>query len=134
MSIRWSPASQQRLDTVDPQLQQVVEATRDIVDMTIVTGHRGEHEQELAVQQGRSQVHWPHGKHNAFPSKAVDIQPYPYPTTNAALREQLSYIAGIMVAMGHKLGVTIRWGGDWDSDGELSDNTFDDLFHFEVVE
>jgi peptidoglycan L-alanyl-D-glutamate endopeptidase CwlK len=26
----------------------------------------------------------------------------------------------------------IRWGGDWDMDNDLSDNTFNDLVHFEL--
>jgi hypothetical protein len=29
-------------------------------------------------------------------------------------------------------GVDIRWGGDWDGDRSLEDQTFHDLPHFEV--
>lgn len=32
------------------------------------------------------------------------------------------------------MGVTLRWGGDWDSDTEVNDNSFDDLVHFEIKE
>jgi len=32
------------------------------------------------------------------------------------------------------MGVTLRWGGDWDRDTEVQDNSFDDLVHFEIVE
>lgn len=31
------------------------------------------------------------------------------------------------------MGVKIRWGGDWDLDTDLKDNTFDDLPHFELI-
>ena len=32
------------------------------------------------------------------------------------------------------MGIDLRWGGDWDRDTEVRDNTFDDLVHFEIVE
>jgi peptidoglycan L-alanyl-D-glutamate endopeptidase CwlK len=28
-------------------------------------------------------------------------------------------------------GVNVRWGGDWDGDRDIDDQTFDDLPHFE---
>jgi hypothetical protein len=34
----------------------------------------------------------------------------------------------------HEMGVKIRWGGDWDSDGEIKDNSFDDLVHVELID
>jgi len=34
--------------------------------------------------------------------------------------------------IGKQLNVNIRWGGDWDSDGEVADNSFDDLVHVEI--
>ena len=50
------------------------------------------------------------------------------------------YLGGLMIATAKKLGVKIRWGGDWNGDhkfsgrGKRSDKsqTFDDLVHFEV--
>jgi hypothetical protein len=81
----------------------------------------------------RSKVQWPDGKHNTMPSEAVDVQPYPYPEKESTLREDLSYIAGLFIAFGRAEGVVLRWGGDWDKDGETADNKFDDLFHIEIV-
>ena len=104
---------------------------RDHRDISIITGHRGKDEQDLMVKLGRSKVHFPNSKHNTMPSLAVDVQPYPY--NEDTLREDLSYIAGLFVAFGSVEGVHIRWGGDWDRDGETSDNGFDDLFHFEII-
>ena len=31
------------------------------------------------------------------------------------------------------MGIDLRWGGDWDRDTEVRDNSFDDLVHFEIV-
>ena len=43
-------------------------------------------------------------------------------------------MAGYIQATADKLGIKIRWGGDWDSDGDLDDQTFMDLGHFELVD
>jgi peptidoglycan LD-endopeptidase CwlK len=32
------------------------------------------------------------------------------------------------------MGIEIRWGGDWDGDGDLSDHKFNDLPHFELID
>ncbi len=42
-------------------------------------------------------------------------------------------IAGVMFSCAAELGEKIRWGGDWDSDGNLGDQTFNDLYHFEIL-
>ena len=31
-----------------------------------------------------------------------------------------------------ELNITIRWGGDWDMDGDTTDQTFNDLCHWEL--
>lgn len=131
MGARWSYSSRIKLEQLDPRLQRIVGKVRDMRDISIVTGHRGEEEQALMVKLKRSKVEWPNSKHNSMPALAVDVQPYPY--NEESLREDLSYIAGLFVAFGKAEGITIRWGGDWDKDGETADNDFDDLFHFEIV-
>ena len=131
MSKRWSYGSRVKLEQLDTRLRLVVGRVRDVRDISIVTGHRGEEEQQLMVKLGRSKVNYPDSKHNTMPALAVDVQPYPY--NEKSLREDLSYIAGLFVAFGKAEGVQIRWGGDWDRDGETADNSFDDLFHFEVT-
>jgi hypothetical protein len=56
------------------------------------------------------------------------------PKDKAKLWASLAYVAGRIIQMAAEDGVLIRWGGDWDSDGDLTDQTFDDLFHLEVVD
>jgi hypothetical protein len=41
-------------------------------------------------------------------------------------------LAGIIVSTAQFAGVSLRWGGDWDGDFEIRDQTFDDLAHFEL--
>lgn len=32
-----------------------------------------------------------------------------------------------------KISSEVRWGGDWNNNTELKDNSFDDLVHFELI-
>ncbi len=133
MGVRWSYSSQIKLEQVDFKLRRIVDMVRDMRDISIVTGHRDEVLQDLMFsgKPKRSHVEWPNSKHNSMPSRAIDVQPYPY--VEKSLREDLSYIAGLFIAFGKAEGLPIRWGGDWDKDGETHDNKFDDLFHFEII-
>ena len=31
------------------------------------------------------------------------------------------------------MNIKLRWGGDWDRDTQVKDNSFDDLLHFELI-
>jgi len=126
----WGRGSQRNLAGVDLRLKAVCDKVLKKRDISVICGHRGREEQNRFFDEGVSQVRYPDSKHNAFPSEAVDIQPSPY--NEKTLREDLTYIAGLMVAYGDTLGYDIRWGGDWNQNGETADNNFDDLFHFEL--
>ena len=126
----WGRGSQRELATVDPQLVELCDRVLQLRDITIIQGHRTKDEQDRFFAEGTSKVEWPNSKHNKYPSQAVDVQPSPY--NEETLREDLSYIAGLFVGIGESMGLDIRWGGDWDEDGETADNSFDDLFHFEL--
>lgn len=132
----WGEKSQAVVDTLDDQLEIVVTRIRDeVCDVSLLEGHRDQAKQNEYYygDPQRSKLPWPEGKHNAYPSLAVDLQPYPRPQCTQVLRETLAYIAGAAVAIGREEGVTIRWGGDWDRDTQLGDQNFDDFFHLEIV-
>lgn len=61
-------------------------------------------------------------------SFAVDLEPYPKPKRN----EQYYHFGGFVLATAREMGIDIRWGGDWDRDNDLFDQTFFDLVHFEL--
>lgn len=128
---KYSERSEQRLLETDPDLQRVFREVIKLMDVIIVTGYRGRDEQNAMYAQGKSQRQYPDSKHNQKPSKAIDVAPYPYDPED---RERFTYMAGIALGVAHGLGISLRWGGDWDQDGEVKDNSFDDLFHFELVE
>jgi peptidoglycan L-alanyl-D-glutamate endopeptidase CwlK len=129
---RWGKASQLRLTQLDPRLVEVMEFLRDFRDLQIVCTHRSPEDQLKAFNSGHSKVKV--GKHNKLPSLAVDFQPYPVPTLERDLRETLSFMAGAAVAYGQLRGYRVRWGGDWNRNWDTSDNSFDDLYHLELVE
>lgn len=50
------------------------------------------------------------------------------------LREEQCYLLGIYKGVGLAFAIPVRTGNDWDGDGEITDNGFDDYFHVEVDE
>ncbi len=59
-----------------------------------------------------------------------DVTPYPIVWDD---RERQTLFAGYVLATAKAMGIDLRWGGDWNRDTEVRDNSFDDLVHFEIV-
>jgi len=127
---KYSNKSKNKLSTVDMKLQEVFNEVIKHFDNTIITGHRTEVEQTIHYDTGRSKVQFPNSKHNSSPSMAVDAAPYPIDWND---RERFTLFAGYVLGIAASRGIRLRWGGDWDKDTEVSDNRFDDLLHFELV-
>lgn len=129
----WGNSSKAQYDTLHPDLQWLLDTVlEEVADISILKGHRDEAEQNAAYDSGHSKLRWPNGNHNKMPSVAVDIQPYPLPERREKLWAALAYIAGRAIEIGKRRGLNIRWGGDWDQDGDLTDQNFDDLYHLEL--
>ncbi len=126
----FSEKSLNGLGTCDSRLQRVFQRVVQDFDCSIIEGHRNEVRQNQMVDEGKSQVRWPDGKHNTEPSLAVDVCPYPVVWDD---RERQTLFAGYVLATAKAMGIDLRWGGDWDLDTEVRDNSFDDLVHFEIV-
>ena len=117
------------LRACDPELQRLLERVVETYDCTILAGHRGRQAQNQAFRAGKSELKWPDGKHNAYPSRAVDAAPWPLDWGNT---KRFYHFAGYVLGVAHELEIPIRWGGDWDRDYDLDDQTFFDLVHFEL--
>ena len=100
------------------------------VDCTILDGYRGQAEQNEYFRTGKSRLRFPQSKHNQEPSLAVDVAPYPI-NWNDTIR--FYHFGGFVRGIAAICDIPIRWGGDWDMDHDLSDQTFMDLVHFEIV-
>tara|TARA_R100000458_G_C8238785_1_gene218398 strand:- start:512 stop:904 length:393 start_codon:yes stop_codon:yes gene_type:complete len=126
---KFGSTSKRRLSTCEKDLQLLFKEVVRGFDCTIVCGHRGEEAQNEAYKRGNSKVKYPHGRHNANPSRAVDVAPYPIDWTD---RDRFHYFAGYVKGIASQMGIDVIWGGDWDNDTDLKDNSFDDLVHFEL--
>jgi len=131
---KFSRRSKEILLTCDEDLQVVMNDVIRITDIKIISGLRGEVEQNYLFRTGLSKKMFPNSKHNSEVedalSEAVDIAPYPI---NWHDDERFYYTAGIVMGVAGMLGIELRWGGDWDMDDDLHDQTFMDLGHFELV-
>ena len=125
----FSQTSKDRLATCDARLQQVFNEVIKTFDCIVIEGHRNQEKQDAAFAAGRSQLKWPNGNHNSMPSKAVDVAPYPIDWND---RERMTLFAGYVMGIAQGMGIDIRWGGDWNENTQVKDNSFDDLPHFEV--
>jgi len=118
-----------RLNTCDEDLIALFQEVVKYFDCSVLEGHRGEEKQNKYFNEGKSKLKYPEGRHNKKPSNAVDVVPYPVDWED---REQMSYFAGFVKGVAYKMGIPIRWGGDWNNNNDLKDNNFDDLPHFEL--
>ena len=86
------------------------------------------------VAKNKSKVKFPNSKHNSYPlSKAVDIAPYPYPKTNDGIK-QAYFLAGIIKGIAVEMGIDIIIGCDWNNNGNIRDDNFQDVWHIELVQ
>lgn len=125
-----SPTSQLRLGSCHPLLQRVITGVAQTEPVLVIEGHRGQAAQDKAFREKKSKLKWPNGKHNKNPSHAVDIAPLPLDWND---KRRFELLAKKVLDYADSVGVVLRWGGDWDRDGNRKNNKFDDLVHFELV-
>lgn len=131
----FSSASLAQLATCDPRLQRVLTEAIRYVDFTVVEGHRGQAAQDAAYAAGNSKLRWPHGNHNALPSRAVDIAPYPVDWADGEKPHlRFAFVMGVVHACARQIGVKVRFGMDWNRNLDPRDETFLDLPHVELDE
>lgn len=126
----FSKSSNDKLNTCHPLLQTLMREVVKNYDCTILCGRRGEAEQNEAFENGYSQLKFPASKHNSMPSRAVDVLPYPI---NWNDKSRHLHFAGYVQATADRLGIKVRWGGNFDGDSSL-DNGFQDRPHWELVD
>lgn len=126
----FSARSKTNLATCHPDLQRLFNEVIKTHDCTILEGHRNAKRQNEAYMSGLSKLKFPNSKHNRFPSHAVDVVPYPIDFGDLGRIYQFGFF---VVDLAKKMGIKIRWGGDWDMDGDTKDQKFNDLVHFEIV-
>lgn len=127
----FSSISLERLSTCDNRLQRVFLEVIKHFDCSVIWGMRSKEQQNTAYEQGHSKLRWPESKHNQSPSLAVDVVPFP---VNWHDRARFYFFAGHVQMVSKMMDIKVRWGGDWDSDTQVADQTFFDLAHYELVD
>lgn len=138
MKYIFGEASQKKMLTIDVTLQFILKIALDygLMDFAVISGKRSQEEQDCLYAEGKSKLKWPNSKHNAQggnKSEAVDVAPY----VNGKLSwdyNHCAFLAGIIMTSAKSLGMPLRWGGNWDGDGEpITDQSFQDLGHYEII-
>tara|TARA_B100000700_G_scaffold43757_2_gene45214 strand:- start:1310 stop:1726 length:417 start_codon:yes stop_codon:yes gene_type:complete len=136
MAFSLSNRSLSNLKQCHPQLCIVVTRAIQIsqVDFIVGAGIRSIEEQRENVRKGVSKtMDSKHLPQEDGMSHAVDLWPWmngeiPWDEFSAFRR-----VADAMLQAARELDVDLRWGGDWDRDGDSSDHQFLDGPHFELV-
>lgn len=131
----FGAASEKQLATCDDRLQRLLREAIKYLDFTVVEGHRNEEDQEKAYAKGASKLHWPKGNHNARPSRAADIAPFPIDwSEKTTALARFAFLSGVVHACAQQLGIRVRFGWDWNRNLDPRDETFLDWPHIELDE
>ncbi len=125
----FSKQSLANLKTCDKRLQKLFNEVIKQFDCSIIGGYRSNSKQEDYFKQGLTKLRGGESKHNLQPSQAVDVCPYPIDWSN---HKRYILFAGYVKGIASQMNIKIRWGGDWDSDNIMKDQTFNDLPHFQL--
>lgn len=131
-NVKLGKRSIERFEQAHPDLQRVLEEAFTTVpfDVTVIESIRSVEKQRENVAKG---VSWTmatkHLKQKDGYSHAIDIAPYPIDWNNKA---RFNTLAEHVMAAARKLGVKIRWGGDWNRNGDWRDEKNYDGPHYEL--
>lgn len=126
----FSQRSITNLENVDERLKSICYELIKVIDFTVIEGFRTRERQKELFDKGFSKIDGisKKGKHNYFPSRAVDIIPYKKghnPFDGSKESEEMFYkLAEEFKKVAKELNIDIVWGGDWES--------FKDLPHFQI--
>lgn len=141
MSFQYGSGSRAKLETCSENLQLVAHRGLEVTpyDIIIIHGWRDAEVQNALFMSGASTKEFPESKHNHFDDEGVpeslafDFAPYidgriPWGETHI-----FAVIAGCFFSAAAELGVLLRWGGDWDADGNTKEHKLQDWGHIEEV-
>jgi peptidoglycan L-alanyl-D-glutamate endopeptidase CwlK len=106
----FSQTSRQKLNTCHTDLQRLMEALLDEMDVSILCGYRDEVAQEAAYQAGTSKAHFGESPHNYQPSLAVDVAPYPINFNDI---KSFDNMCNKILELAKELGIEVELGRDF---------------------
>ena len=99
---RFGKKSKEQLATCNEKLERVFNEVIKTVDCSVLEGHRGKVRQDAFYEEGKTKVKYPKGRHNANPSLAVDVVPYPIDWDD---RERFHLFAGFVLGTAKQMGI-----------------------------
>lgn len=149
--------SREVLETLHLVLAELCTRVVEHYNITLLVGYRDMVTQNKAFRSGVSSKKWPESRHNTLPAMAVDAAPWPIPEGWGDLEGQtlhardldwkervkfyqmvtaFRFVWSQMCAEHPEIAdnYTLRFGADWDGDGDYRDQEFDDLVHIEIWE
>ncbi len=159
---KFSNKSSSILDTCCLELVMTCTAVLPYCDISVVSGARGKTEQDNLFIDGKSELTFPNSLHNVGDeagrdlSDAVDVVIYhpvygqlwggdaqlcriadDFEVSLVRVRYwfymQYAQLNMLMQVKARTAGIELRWGGDWNSENGILDQSFDDFYHWEVV-
>ena len=136
--LTFGTASSKHLDEMHPALAYVFREALayGVMDFSIIEACRDQARQNRLYNLKKSMVIWPHSKHNLKPGDKLVSAGDAVPWINGKEswnKLHCCVLAGVILAAAAKLGIKIRWGGNWDQDLEpITDQDFQDLVHYEL--
>lgn len=127
---KFSKRSKDNLVTADEKLQLLFNEVIKEIDCTVIYGYRTPEEQFELFKKGRERIDgwWTitdkskvvtnldgttkKSRHNYYPSKAVDVVPYPLDWNDI---DSFKLLASVVKRKALELGIDVEWGGDWKS-------------------
>lgn len=129
-NVKLSKASEDKLSSVKPQLQKVIRKAFETMpfDVVVLEGIRTKQRQEELYYKKPPATKTLNSKH--LTGDAIDLAPYPIDWDDT---KRFNLMAKHVLASAMVLGVKVRWGGDWNMDGNSKDEKFYDGPHFELI-
>lgn len=128
-----TPRDDLRLTGVKGPLVSVVRLAAMRFPLLVLEGVRTQARQDQLYAQGRTTpgkvITWTRNSKHCT-GDAVDIAPFPLDWNNI---KRFCTLADHMFAAAKHLGVSIRWGGNWDQDEKPLERGESDLVHFEMT-
>lgn len=125
----FSKQSLASLEQLHPKLQELFKEAIKIIDFKILDAQRGRTAQELAFKEGHSKVHFGNSAHNWSPAVAADLFPAPYKWSDM---QSFIHLSAVVLPLAKKLSIPIRWGGDFNMDGNKTKSDSWDPGHYEL--
>lgn len=143
MSFVFSKRSRASLDGVHPKMVLVAERALALseVDFVVVEGVRSHERQRELYAQGRTRpgpkVTWTLKSNHFINTRtgfghAIDVYPAPINFNDPDMKAKQKKIGLAFLKAANELDIPIRWGADWDMDGNFGERGEGDSPHFEL--